>query len=39
MRLVLSNEIDAVDKYVIFGSRYTEPSLRPKLIIYYNVLK
>lgn len=39
MRLILSNEIEALDKYVLYGSKYSDPSLRPKLVIYYNVLK
>jgi hypothetical protein len=34
--LTVSNEIEAVDKYVIYGSDYPDVSLRPKLIIYYN---
>ena len=34
--LTISNEIEAVDKYVIYGSNYPELSLRPKLVIYYN---
>ncbi len=35
--LSLSNEIEAVDRYVIYGSKYSDRSLRPKLVIYYNV--
>lgn len=39
MRLILSNEVEALDKYVVYGGRFSDPSLRPKLVIYYNVLK
>lgn len=39
MRLILSNEVEALDKYVVYGSMFSDPSLRPKLVIYYNVLK
>ena len=35
--LTLDNEISAVDKYVIYGSKYSDRTLRPKLVIYYNV--
>lgn len=34
--LTLSNEITAVDRYVIYGSNYPDINLRPRLKIYYN---
>ncbi|WKZ71161.1 MAG: hypothetical protein QY331_07865 [Melioribacteraceae bacterium] len=37
MSLTLSNEISAVDKYVVYGSKFADQTLRPKLVIYYNV--
>lgn len=37
MSLTLSNEISAVDKYVVYGSKFADQALRPKLVIYYNV--
>lgn len=36
--LILGNEITAVDKYVIYGSKYSDVNLQPKLVIYYNEL-
>lgn len=36
-QLSLSNELDAVGRYVIYGSKFADRTLRPKLVIYYNV--
>ena len=38
-RLVLGNESESLNRYVLYGSNYTDEALRPKLKIFYNVIE
>ncbi len=38
-QLVLGNENESLDRYVVYGSTYSDPALRPKLKVYYNLIR